>query len=87
MREKSNMELQIQKKMEQFWIEPDPADWQAIYDRLHKKKRRRFIWWILPISGVLLLGGGAYFVSREERSSYNDSVVKEKIEKCSKIVY
>lgn len=59
-----NMESILQQKMEQFRLDPDPADWQAIEERLHPKKRRRFFWWIFPLAGALLIGG--YFYSTEQ---------------------
>jgi hypothetical protein len=62
-----DMESILFQKMEQFRLDPDPADWQAIEERLHPKKRRRFFWWIFPLAGALLIGG--YFYSTEQQGS------------------
>ncbi len=53
----NEMEILMQQKMEEFRIEPSPADWQAIYERLHPKKDRRFFWWWFPLMAGLLFGG------------------------------
>ncbi|MGB4772002.1 MAG: hypothetical protein WBP58_11105 [Chitinophagaceae bacterium] len=62
------MESILQQKMEQFRLDPDPADWQAIEERLHPKKRRRFFWWIFPLAGAILIGG-MYYLTTQQRSS------------------
>jgi hypothetical protein len=47
--------------MRGFEMDPLPADWDAIHDRLHPRKRRGIIfWWWLPLAGALILGGGYY---------------------------
>ena len=63
-----NMESILQQKMEQFRLDPDPADWQAIEERLHPKKRRRFFWWIFPLAGALLIGGNFYLTEQQPSS-------------------
>lgn len=55
-----NMESILQEKMEQFLLEPDPADWRAIQERLRRKKRRRFLWWVFPLAGAVIIGAGTY---------------------------
>lgn len=62
-----DMESILSQKMEQFRLDPDPADWEAIEERLHPKKRRRFFWWIFPLAGAMLIGG--YFYSTEQQGS------------------
>lgn len=63
---KNDMEILMQQKMEEFRIEPSPADWQAIYERLHPKKDRRFIWWWFPLVAGLLFGG--YWLAIHDQS-------------------
>lgn len=60
-----DMESILQQKMEQFRLDPDPADWQAIEDRLHPKKRRRFFWWIFPLAGAMFIGGYIYLAEQQ----------------------
>jgi hypothetical protein len=62
MPESPDMESILQQKMEQFRLDPDPADWQAIEERLHPKKRRRFFWWIFPLAGAIIIGGVYYLI-------------------------
>jgi hypothetical protein len=62
----NDMEILMQQKMEEFRIEPSPADWQAIYERLHPKKDRRFLWWWFPLVAGLLFGG--YWITIQNRS-------------------
>ncbi len=60
MPENNNVERLIQQKMEGFRLEPSPADWQAIYEKLHPRKNRRLFWWWFPIAAGLLFGGYWY---------------------------
>lgn len=61
-----NMESILQEKMEQFLLEPDPADWRAIQERLRRKKRRRFLWWVFPLAGAAIIGAGTYLYTGQE---------------------
>ena len=63
----------MQKRMEEFQVEPAPSDWQAIYDQLHPRKKRRIIWWWFPL--VALLGAGIYWASMEKNLTKNGSTV------------
>lgn len=67
MREKNELEILMQLKMEEFQMEPRPADWQAIYDQLHPKKKRRFFWWWFPLLAGLSLFG-AFWLSGSNHS-------------------
>ena len=59
MSENNPFEIVIQQKLEGFRVEPAPADWQAIYDRLHPRKNRRIIWWWFPL--IAALGTGTFW--------------------------
>lgn len=68
----SNIEAIVNQKLQGMELEPAPADWDAIYERLHPKKRRRIIfWWWLPLAGALLLGGGYYALKGSGSGSDN----------------
>ncbi len=56
MQENNGFDISIIEKMDGFTIEPSPADWQAIYGRLHPNKKRRAFWWWLPLIGLLTAG-------------------------------
>lgn len=77
MPEKVDMETLLQQKMEQFALEPDPADWTAIRKRLEKKKRRRFLWWIFPFAGAFI-GAGILYASQEVHEKNSPAVVVAK---------
>ncbi|HEY6978780.1 MAG TPA: hypothetical protein VH396_20925, partial [Chitinophagaceae bacterium] len=75
-------EKDIQKRMQDFNLEPSPQVWNEIDTALSEKKRRRFIlwWWLLPL---MLAGGGVVWFYHAGYKSNIPSVVsnqKEKVE-------
>ena len=59
MSENNPFEIVMQQKLDSFRIEPAPADWQSIYDRLHPRNKRRIIWWWFPL--IAALGAGTFW--------------------------
>jgi hypothetical protein len=63
--QENNFEKKVQQRMEELNISPSGAVWDKVYARIKKEKRRRFILWFL-FAGILLLGGGAFWLSEKK---------------------
>src|SRR6266487_5035148 len=74
-------EKNIQKRMQDFNLEPSPQVWKEIDAALGEKKRRRFViwWWLLPL---MLAGGSIVWVYHANHKSYVPSVVNNQKEKA-----
>src|SRR4051794_18558128 len=70
-------EKEIQKRMQDFNLEPSPQVWNEIDTVLSEKKRRRLIiwWWLLPL---MLAGGSITWLYHINYKAYAPSVNYEK---------
>jgi hypothetical protein len=68
-------EKDVQKRLQDFNLEPSPQVWNEIDAAISEKKRRRFAiwWWLLPL---LLAGGSIIWLYRGNNNRYNPSVAK-----------
>ena len=65
MPENNLFEKLMQDKLNRLQLEPVPADWQAIYERLHPRKKRDFIWWWIPLF-LGLAAGSIWMINKRQ---------------------
>jgi hypothetical protein len=85
MSENNPFELVMQQKLEGFRIEPAPADWQAIYDRLHPRSKRRIIWWWFPL--IAALGAGTFWAYHSNINSPAAIIAARPVVPDDKVLY
>ncbi len=74
-------EKDIQKRMQDFNLEPSPQVWSEIDAALGEKKRRRFViwWWLLPL---MLAGGSIVWLYHSNYKSSALSIANNQREKA-----
>jgi hypothetical protein len=62
--QENKFEKQVREKMDQLGLDPSDAVWANVDREINKgKKRRGPVFWLLMLSGLVLMGGGYYFIA------------------------
>jgi len=62
----NEFEKRVQQKMEELQFAPSDAVWKNVDKEINKKEKRRPVFWLFFFLGLMLLGGGVYFITNNK---------------------